>query len=312
VQIDAELDGDEPWRDVYVDYHQFDFAGATYGKFKLPFSLDENTSSANLPFDARSRAADRLAPGRDPGVMLHGRFWHRIFHYEAGVFLHDGRNARLSVRRASTSGPTTAARIRLSPLAQSKSPFADFDVAMALTASGIDEGISGLHGRTAFGASFVPAAFFVNGARQRLGLETRWRPGPFTLAAEYIRARDDRLGQGLRGEDLSPLLASGWYVSGAWIGRGPTVFQRRTRAIELAARIEGLRFGSSREETVATLSPRGDPILISSDRIVTFSINWHLNRWLKVRSTLLRESLAGGLMPGEAAWSRAVGFQFAL
>ena len=69
----GELEGENAWRDVYANYQQFDFVQVQGGKFKLPFSLDENTSPTNLDFVYRSLAARVLAPGRDRGVMVHGR-----------------------------------------------------------------------------------------------------------------------------------------------------------------------------------------------------------------------------------------------
>src|SRR5829696_5747197 len=71
-QVERELASSDPWRDVYANYKQFDAAQVQAGKFKVPFSLDENTSATNLDFVYRSRAAEFLAPGRDIGVMLHG------------------------------------------------------------------------------------------------------------------------------------------------------------------------------------------------------------------------------------------------
>ena len=57
--------------------------------------MDENTSATNLDFVYRSRIAALLAPGRDKGVMAHGRFLHRgLLRYEFGIFTEDGSNAR--------------------------------------------------------------------------------------------------------------------------------------------------------------------------------------------------------------------------
>jgi hypothetical protein len=43
------------------------------GRFKVPFSLEETTGVKHLDFVDRSLAATQLAPGRDVGVMAHGR-----------------------------------------------------------------------------------------------------------------------------------------------------------------------------------------------------------------------------------------------
>jgi phosphate-selective porin len=91
-QLESELYHDERWRDVYLDYRQFDAFRVRARKFKLPFSLDENTSAADLDFVYRSMAASALAPGRARGVMVHGRGTRR-HRYELGLFEDDGNNA---------------------------------------------------------------------------------------------------------------------------------------------------------------------------------------------------------------------------
>ena len=60
-QIEREFADRRPWRDVYVNYRGLDRVELQAGQFKLPFGLDENTSSTNLDFVYRSRAA-RLSP----------------------------------------------------------------------------------------------------------------------------------------------------------------------------------------------------------------------------------------------------------
>ena len=116
-QVEYDLQDDaDPWRDVYVNYTQFDEVQFQLGKFKLPFSLDENTSATNLDFVYRSLAASTLAPGRDIGWMVHGRVVKGIFRYEFGSFEHDGANARpkqlhARVRRPHRGGPDRRAAV---------------------------------------------------------------------------------------------------------------------------------------------------------------------------------------------------------
>src|SRR5688572_260208 len=86
-QIEREFAGRRPWRDVYLNYRGLDRVEFQGGHFKLPFGLDENTSSTNLDFVYRSRAA-RLSPGRDRGLMAHGRMG--VVRYAAGAFTQDG------------------------------------------------------------------------------------------------------------------------------------------------------------------------------------------------------------------------------
>src|SRR5688572_22253298 len=59
------------------------------GNMKVPVSREWLTSARRTDFVERSLLATALAPGRDWGVMLHGRAG--PFDYEAGGFRGDGR-----------------------------------------------------------------------------------------------------------------------------------------------------------------------------------------------------------------------------
>jgi phosphate-selective porin len=314
-QVETELGEGNPWRDVYVDYHQFKTVQLQAGQFKLPFSFDENTASTNLDFVYRSAAASQLAPGRDRGVMLHGRVWRRALKYEAGVFVGDGDNVRATSQNRVSGATTIAGRMTLMPFVRSNSLLATLHGGIAFTGSGLSEGISGLRGRTALDASFFPRLFWVNGGRRRTGVETRWKPGPFSVTAEYMRVTDERLGQGTTGEDLSPLVGAGWYVSGTW-ALPPSLFPRRAGRAQLAARFEGLRFGSvASQDDVASISPRADPISATRDRLATIGMNWRVNRWVRLQGNVLRESVTttqGPLAGRGAFWSRVLRVQLNL
>ena len=104
-EVEYEL-GAHEWRDVYLNYRQFKALQIRAGKFKLPFGLDENTSATNLDFIYRSRIASRLAPGRDRGLMVHGKIFKDVIGYEAGLFQHDGSNARPSASARVFGGQT--------------------------------------------------------------------------------------------------------------------------------------------------------------------------------------------------------------
>ena len=73
-QVDAELrDTEHPWRDVFLNYRRFNAAEVQGGKFKVPFGRDQLTSVFNNSFISRSLIGSQLSPGRDIGVMVHGR-----------------------------------------------------------------------------------------------------------------------------------------------------------------------------------------------------------------------------------------------
>lgn len=326
-QVELEIDDNDPWRDVYVNVRPVDAIQVQAGKFKLPFGLEENTSAANLDFVYRSRAATQLAPGRDRGVMVHGRVLNRIVGYEAGVFDHDGRNARSSDAGITYGERTLAARLTLQPFRPRKGLWRDLQFGVAGTTSDVPEGLSGLRGRTALDAPFFEPEMWVQGQRWRTGLELRWRPGPFSVKAEYTRVTTERLEQSVEDTDLSPLVATGWYVSGTYLvtgekkTSGPEAPRRSLPrggwgALELAARIERLRFASLGSGEVPTLGPRTEAVTPAADRAITLGINWIPMRHLKLQANLIRETLsnpASGPLPSQSAfWSGVMRFQIAM
>ncbi len=337
-QVERELDDElDPWRDVFVNYRQFTEAQFMYGKFKVPFSLDENTSPTNLDFVYRSLAASILAPGRDRGWMVHGRVIDQIVRYEFGIFDHDGANARPRRAVRVSGGQTKAARLGVQPFRTTNTLAEDLLVGAAWTWGDLEEvsadstapsdGFSGLRGQTVFGRSFFSSEYPVIGKRNRVGFEMRWRPGPFSLKSEYIKVTDERLGLSVEDTDLSPIRAIGWYVSGTWAITGENkadgldspkrpLFQGGPGAIEVAARVERLTFDSGNASEAPSESYRAEVILGNSNKVVTFGTTWYLNRWVKIQFNLIQEVLTdpeqGPLPDRNKFWSRVVRFQFSL
>ena len=326
-QVENELGSDEPWRDVYVNYRPFAALRVQAGRFKVPFSLDENTSWTNLDFTYRTRVATQLAPGRDIGVMVHGRPFTRVLRYELGVFEHDGRNARKKDSDRVYGGRTLAGRIIASPFVASKSDLADLRLAFAFTTSALPEGFPALRGETALDASFFKADAWVNGRRRRAGVELRWRPGPFSVQSEYMRVTDERRGESVEDTDLSPLLATGWYLSGTWAVTGerkangldnpkrPLLPDFGVGAIEAAVRFEALTFRSAADDEPPATSPRANVIVGNALHTVTIGVNWYLNRWIKVQPNFIRERIddpSQGPFPDRPVfWTRVLLVQFA-
>ena len=327
-QIERELaDANDPWRDVFIDYGPFDQIHVRAGKFKLPFSLDQNTSASNLDFVYRSRAADQLAPGRDRGVMVHGRVVRRILEYEVGVFDHDGRNTRRPASDRVSGGRAVAARLTAQPLRTTRSSGRTLEFGAAIVTSRVGEGFPSIRGQTAFGDEFYDPDLWVLGPQRRVGFELRWRPGPFSVKSEYMRLTTDRQHQSVEDLDLSPFLAVGWYVSGTWILTG----ERKANgledprrpflgggigAIELALRVESLELSSVARNDVPSLSPRADVVFGNRLRAVTTGVTWQPVRWIKLQFNLIRESIEHpemGPLPGQSAFSsRVLRIQFAL
>lgn len=323
-QIERELVDGEGWRDLYVNFRQLRRIQVQAGQFKMPFGLDENTSSSNLDFVYRSRAATHLAPGRDRGVMAHGRLGK--VRYAWGAFANDGDSPRGISSPPSADGIATAGRLTVQPFRSSKSMFEDFQAGIAYTMSDVPASIVNFRGETPLGQSFVRSTLALQGARRRIGVEARWRPGPFSVQSEFSRVTSERLEQSIAETDLPAVTGSAWYVQGSWIVTGEhkrngasepkrPLFDGGFGAIELAARIEGIRFESFGAGQPSS-GPRAETIPLQGDGVVTLGVNWWLNRWIKVQANIIRDTISApvgeALAPPPAYWSRVVRIGFSL
>jgi phosphate-selective porin len=99
-------------KDAIIDVRP---AGTPYrllaGQFKVPFGLQQLTSSGRQQFVDRAITDGKFVPGRDMGVMFGGTAAGRRFGYEAGVFNGSGE----SVRQTRQS-PLWAARVFVNPM----------------------------------------------------------------------------------------------------------------------------------------------------------------------------------------------------
>ena len=326
-QVEAELTDEDPWRDVYGEVKYFSFARVRGGKFKIPFSLDENTGASRLDFLNRSLASRHLAPGRDIGVMVHGRVLNELIKYEAGVFEHDGKNARTNNPEKVFGEQTIAGRVNVEPLRNRKDAVGDLSIGVAFTTSDVPEGIGGVRGQTVLEQNFFSAADYpVNGPRRRTGIEMEFLPGPASIKAEWMRLETERRGLSVEDTDLSPIVGEGWYVSGTWALTGEKksrverpkkpLFQGGFGAVEIAARVESLEFKSGSSGEQGSTSPRADTILGNRDVVTTLGVNWYLNRFFKVQANFVRETLddpSQGPLPAKASFnSQMIRFQFSM
>src|SRR5262245_46041355 len=249
-ELEGELlDPENPWRDVYLNYRYRPSLEFQVGRFKVPFGLDQLIRITDQDYLFRSRAADLLTPGRDTGLMVHGRFFKKSLNYQVGMFRSDGDNAGAGQR-------TAAVRLTAMPFRWLPAPrlLKKLTVGVAATQSELPEGLNSLRGRTLSRHTFFDRVF-VSGNRTRLGTEADWSHGPFSIRGEWLQLEDTRRNQGVRGQDLPNLVGRGWYVSGTWMvtgekkGRGVKPRKESLReggwgAGEMAARYEELRFGS--------------------------------------------------------------------
>jgi len=317
------------WKDVNVNLTYVKDAQVQIGRFKIPFGLDELTGVTHNDFVYRSLGAIYLAPARDTGAMVHGRFFKRGLNYWAGGFAHDGDNARS--KKIQGGNGTFAGRLTGKPFrAWVPGPIGSIELGTAFTLTNVTDDSfrpNGLRGRTVMTQDTFYETVYVKGHRQRWEADLDWTVGPASVRAEYTHVADQRQGQGLGDEDLPDARARAWYVSGTWVVTGEDkkrplkaaapLFQGGVGGVEVAARIERVWFdsiGGSLDD--ALRNPRAQTIFPGGDRVLTLGVNWTLNRFVKVQVNGIREHVEdperNPVPDGAAFWSRVLRLQFLL
>jgi phosphate-selective porin OprO/OprP len=329
-EVLAGLAPEQVWKDVFVNVRYIRNAQVQVGRFKIPFGLDQLIGVSQNDFVFRSLGAIYLAPARDTGVMVHGRFFKRGLNYWVGGFRHDGDNARS--KRIEGGDETFAARVTGLPFRKlSPKALGGLELGTAVTFTKLSDDSfrpNGLRGRTTLTQDAFYNAVYVKGDRQRFEADVDWTIGPASARAEYTHVSDSRTDQGLDNQTLPDARAQSWYVAGTWVVTG----ERKRRpvkaanplpgggfgAVEVAARYERLWFDSvgTTDDGLAFRNPRAENILLTGDKAFTIGVNWTVNRWVKVQFNGIRqqvEDLERNPIPdGGAFWSRVLRFQFLL
>jgi phosphate-selective porin OprO/OprP len=293
------------WKDVFVTWRTFRQAQVTVGRFKVPFGREELISFSDTDFAYRALVSTTIPPARDKGVMVAGRFLRRGLTYEVGVFDDDGDNGRLTEPQFAVGGapedigPSFAGRVTALPLRHFGEALATLRLGFAYGLADIPEGLNSFRGQTVYGTEDFFEPVYVNGRRQRVGLEASYTPGPVGFAAEWMQAREDRDRQGLGDVDLSDFVTTGWYANATWLVTGEDkedfnnprrpLFGGGVGAIELAVRHEKLWFESADKTGPAFRNPRAEHILPNSDTAWTVGVNWFPNRWVRITVNGIRE-----------------------
>jgi phosphate-selective porin OprO and OprP len=298
-ETQAGLSQKAAWRDVYANIRMTRAFQLEGGHFKLPFGYEELKGETNRDFVYRSLAARVLSPGRDTGAMVHGQLAGRAVGYEIGYFTRDGENSRTNTTEGGHEG--FAGRVVVKPFARlSGNMIAALQFGVSAAGSALEQQL-GLRGRTVLGDGIFFDRVYVNGRRNRLGLDAEWGKGPLSVSTEYISVSDQRKGMGLGGDDLPDVHAAAWYVAGTWTLTGEN---KRGRveprhdlldggfgAVELAVRVEGLRFDDITYPGSAFSFPTPSSLLSNADHVTTFGINWYLNRYVKAQTNFVIESI---------------------
>jgi len=321
-EIEHDLTSDGRWRDVFVNWQTYRAFEVRAGRFKVPFGREQTTSITRVDFAERALASSAIAPARATGIMMHGRFWSRALTYEVGVFDGDGDNGDL--RGGSLpgvlpdwGGPSFAARVTAVPLRRAGRAMRTFRLGTAVGAVDVPEGLNSLRGESVHdtGEYFPPV--YVNGRRTRTGLELSYLPGPVSVTAEWMEAREQRRRQGIGDVDLSDVITRGWYAAATWLLTGENkddfdtprrpLFSGGLGAIEVAARYEVLTVVSAATDGPAFRNPRAEHLLGNSDSVWTLGVNWFPNRWTRLTANAIRERFADPDAEGDR-WLAEEGF----
>lgn len=291
------------WRDLFGEIKVADGLQIRGGRFKVPFSRDQLDGEASNDFVNRSLGGDYLAPGRDTGGMVHGRFFKRALTYNVGVFQHDGDNSRSN--KIAGGDRTVAARVTVAPLGRIK--FAnldetDFGVSYATTDVTDEPTLpNGLRGRTVVSQYTFFQPVFVNGTRRRLGADVEWNRHQFGMRAEVMQVNDQRIDQALRGGTLNDAVYHAWYASGVWVLTGEKaekaidpkhpLFRGGFGALQVAARYERIWYDSKATGEPAFSNSRAEVILPNGDKVLTLGMNWYPIRLVKLQWNSVHETI---------------------
>jgi phosphate-selective porin OprO/OprP len=225
LKLEADFAEDIILKDAYLDFRFLPEAALRGGQFKVPFSREELTSSRFINFVERSVLND-LAPAREQGVMVHGRFLEGVLAYQFGVFNGVPEEAPETNTAKELAGRLVVQPFRTTSIELVKGVYLGgnftWEPATELSAQG----------RT--GARTDPrfryfASQPTHGDKTRFGGDISWVWGPVGLFFEYDQQRDQRNGCGTQsggqctgGADLADVIAQGFYVEAMFIVTGET------------------------------------------------------------------------------------------
>ena len=286
-------------QDAYLGWRPSPDFGVRIGQFKEPFSQEQTTSLRATDFVERS-ILDRLAPGRDLGILIHGKPFGGVLEYELGAFNGGGRSVA-----DNNDAKEAAGRIRVSPFKNAddgsllkglrfgvSGTIGDLDAASTAATTGDPLDLTS----TELNIKFLDAggAAVVDGRRSRIGLEFTWLYEFLGLRAEWAR-RTDTLTTGAGTTNRIPVNAYNVSLTALLTGEKKTLEDRIVPdnpfdleggwgAFELAARWSALRA----DNDVLSLGASADPNA-NAVHVISAGVNWYLTRNVRITPDFVYE-----------------------
>lgn len=189
------------------------------GQFKMPFSLEQLTSSNNIDFVERS-VVDRYVAGKEIGAMIHGAPF-KGFTYGVAMSNGRGQNATENDNRADGKDFMGRVTANFAEIAEINNAVLHAGLAYSKGDISKGDGLGGNRGpETNSGITYYtsPAVAAVNGVdneidRTRLGLEAAAAYGPFKLQSQYLTTNYDYKATAARNVDVD---IKTFYVQALW------------------------------------------------------------------------------------------------
>jgi phosphate-selective porin OprO/OprP len=188
-RVEAEFArGSTRLNDGFMNIHYWPEAQLMFGQFKVPYSMEELHSDNWIDFVERS-LANKIAPSRDVGAMIHGGLADELLYYQAGIFNGYKLNQVVDV----DGGKDGSLRLVLAPFKKSSRWFVEgLRLGGSITYGNEelknDDWWNSGDWSTAAGTKYLVMAdgVFQDGTRTRIGAELYWDWGSLALKAEYM------------------------------------------------------------------------------------------------------------------------------
>lgn len=299
----SELDfahGGVTFADMWIELAHCAIGNVRVGHMKEPIGFDQLTSDRYVQFMERS-TVNALSPGRNTGIMLHGRCMDEKLLYQMGMF-RDSNSAGDDVGNAKDGEYNFSARVSTRTMEEDDGT-TWMHVGGSLRWSDYADDVIGYGA----GPALAQAPVLVSGGAVadngwQYGLECAYVTGPWTWLGEYAHVSNDTTG--------GDLDATAWSIEGGyWLTGENTAYDKSKGAFGRTAPKHN--FGDGDGQGAWQLALRYDTIDLDDagdmDRW-TFGVRWWLNPNTAVHLNVCRAN-PDSLIASEALTSIGMRFE---